>query len=590
MKVNIREEWAEEVEKLLTKEEIAQLGRWRWKPTRGVVKLDISVLGDESLGKVEIYLGKHADQGTRSAKLSRTAVRRWKAIKECPDGTHKVLKLENLEPVLGEIIKASEKGFVFEYQPDENLVPWFVHEIAYKAANGRGHYRTPACVELTLMAENAGGKSVRKLVASDLHRRSLSQVLEAKGLVLETTAHMTRCQAELRAFRQFEESTGKQVNVRGAANLINGWRDTGFRDVEKAGIPARMVIDIEPPSKPKPHRVYHDDEDEPVKGPVHAPYWSKDEDTLWEIPVHPILHVFDLEEHALYRAHVNQVQPYEYNTKVEQSLVLPSEQKDFIRLLIGHSKDTFQDIVKGKEGGTIVMLGGPPGVGKTLTAEVYAEVMERPLYRVHSSQIGVNPETIEKTLKEVLTRAERWGAILLIDEGDVFLHERGNDIVQNAIVGVFLRLLEYYRGVLFTTTNRGTSIDDAIISRLTARFEYQMPSTGEQKELWQILGAQNGIDIPADHIDEIVHRLPNLSGRDIKNLLKLAIVASAPAGAITPDLLVRVSRFRQTRGTNRVELAEQHESQVSVDRQDEPAHVAGSGKHDSQETCTKDAA
>jgi MoxR-like ATPase len=35
------------------------------------------------------------------------------------------------------------------------------------------------------------------------------------------------------------------------------------------------------------------------------------------------------------------------------------------------------DIVAGKSGGTTVLCAGPPGVGKTLTAEVYSEIIRR---------------------------------------------------------------------------------------------------------------------------------------------------------------------------------------------------------------------
>jgi hypothetical protein len=39
-------------------------------------------------------------------------------------------------------------------------------------------------------------------------------------------------------------------------------------------------------------------------------------------------------------------------------------------------------------------------VGKTLTAEVYSEIIRRPLYRVHSGQLGLNVaamETVSRT-------------------------------------------------------------------------------------------------------------------------------------------------------------------------------------------------
>lgn len=41
---------------------------------------------------------------------------------------------------------------------------------------------------------------------------------------------------------------------------------------------------------------------------------------------------------------------------------------------------SFDDVVAGKGRGIILLLCGPPGVGKTLTAESVAEEMKVPLY------------------------------------------------------------------------------------------------------------------------------------------------------------------------------------------------------------------
>jgi AAA+ superfamily predicted ATPase len=111
---------------------------------------------------------------------------------------------------------------------------------------------------------------------------------------------------------------------------------------------------------------------------------------------------------------------------------------------------------------------------------------------------------------------------------------------------VFLRVLEYYRGVLFMTTNRGTTIDDAIVSRLTARFQYENPSPGEQAELWRILSEQNGIVITKDEIVKVLSRHDHLSGRDIKNLLKMAYVISLRDGKkeITAEMVCFVAKFQ----------------------------------------------
>jgi len=118
----------------------------------------------------------------------------------------------------------------------------------------------------------------------------------------------------------------------------------------------------------------------------------------------------------------------------------------------------------------------PARRGKTLTAEVYAEIIRRPLYRVHSGQLGLNVAQMEQVLKDVLTRAQRWGAVMLIDEADVYIKRRNDDMAMNAVVGVFLRVLEYFNGLLFLTTNRIDDIDEAIVSRCIALIKYSMPS------------------------------------------------------------------------------------------------------------------
>ena len=176
-------------------------------------------------------------------------------------------------------------------------------------------------------------------------------------------------------------------------------------------------------------------------------------------PVHPYVQVFDLQQHGFVLVHVRNLTSYVYDKSAADKLVLSRETKNLITILVNGSAEVLEDIIKGKTGGTIVIATGPPGTGKTLTAEVFAEEIERPLYVVQCSQLGTDEAALEKALSRVLTRASRWKAILLIDEADVYVHERGQDIQQNAIVGVFLRVLEYYRGVLFLTSNRATVID-----------------------------------------------------------------------------------------------------------------------------------
>jgi len=84
---------------------------------------------------------------------------------------------------------------------------------------------------------------------------------------------------------------------------------------------------------------------------------------------------------------VEMLAPIRWNSNCFDSLVLdPSVKKTMQALVSVHSqeRDSFDDIVEGKGQGLVCVLHGPPGVGKTLTAECVAEYVKRPLYMVSS--------------------------------------------------------------------------------------------------------------------------------------------------------------------------------------------------------------
>jgi SpoVK/Ycf46/Vps4 family AAA+-type ATPase len=151
------------------------------------------------------------------------------------------------------------------------------------------------------------------------------------------------------------------------------------------------------------------------------------------------------------RFFVDDVTDITWNTQAFDSLVLPHAQQDLKRLILGFARsqsnrqDTFDDVIHGKGRGVIMLLRGPPGVGKTLTAESIAEVMEVPLYVLSAGDLGTTARKVEDTLNDVFTMIPRWGAIILLDEADVFMEARDAvDLQRNELVSIFLRFLEYY--------------------------------------------------------------------------------------------------------------------------------------------------
>ncbi|KAK5652956.1 hypothetical protein OQA88_9435 [Cercophora sp. LCS_1] len=71
-------------------------------------------------------------------------------------------------------------------------------------------------------------------------------------------------------------------------------------------------------------------------------------------------------------------------------------------------------------------------------------------------------------------RAEAWGAIILLDEVDVYLsHRSAHDIEANILVTIFLHILENFNGIIFLTTNRPGVLDEAVKSRAHVIICYQ---------------------------------------------------------------------------------------------------------------------
>ncbi|EPE09048.1 aaa family atpase [Ophiostoma piceae UAMH 11346] len=167
-------------------------------------------------------------------------------------------------------------------------------------------------------------------------------------------------------------------------------------------------------------------------------------------------------------------------------LVLPGGHKRMVLSLVSQHfrnkasqkhRDERVDIVKGKGKGLIILLHGAPGVGKTTTAEGVAEKFSKPLFQITCGDLGSNAKEVEESLQKKFSLASRWDSILLLDEADVFLAaRRRNDFSRNGLVAghaaVFLRVLEYYTGILFLTTNRIGDLDEAFTSRIHMILHY----------------------------------------------------------------------------------------------------------------------
>jgi len=142
--------------------------------------------------------------------------------------------------------------------------------------------------------------------------------------------------------------------------------------------------------------------------------------------------------------------------------------------------------------------------------------------------LGTDAERVEKYLKSELFIRKTWDCVVLLDEADVFLEERTKwDLQRNALVSVFLRVLEYYEGILILTTNRIGTFDEAFKSRIQLALHYPPLNRDGRWGVWRNLVrslSEAGEDINTEEITNKLDILARhkLNGRQIRNTINTA--------------------------------------------------------------------
>jgi uncharacterized protein DUF7025/ATPase family protein associated with various cellular activities (AAA) len=238
----------------------------------------------------------------------------------------------------------------------------------------------------------------------------------------------------------------------------------------------------------------------------------------------PVVLGFSFTEKSWFEFAVSGVSDIVWNENAFETLVLPKDHKELVKAQVKshkfHAAETIDDVIQGKGKGLVFVLHGPPGVGKTLTAEGIAEFLKCPLYAVSAGDLGTDARTLEHELNKIMDIAHSWGAVLLLDEADVFLEKRQHqDVHRNALVSIFLRLLEYFQGILFLTTNRVETFDEAFQSRIHIALKYSELGVRAKKDIWKSFismvrqGGGAADQLTNGDYDELARH--NLNGRQV---------------------------------------------------------------------------
>ncbi|NLJ09818.1 MAG: AAA family ATPase [Treponema sp.] len=209
--------------------------------------------------------------------------------------------------------------------------------------------------------------------------------------------------------------------------------------------------------------------------------------------------------------------------------------------------------VSGRQvGGLRILFYGMPGTGKTELARHVAERVGCKLDIRRASDI-LSPYVgeAEKNIAAMFNEAEDSGDILLIDEADAFLYDRGRahrswEITQ---VDEFLTRMEEFRGVLICTTNLLGSLDRAVIRRFQLKVEFQPLHRSGTEELLRTYFPD--LNFSAALLDSLAAKGPYVPG---DFAVVHSMIAAMPDADITPDFIVQTlieeSRHRKPAGTS----------------------------------------
>lgn len=141
---------------------------------------------------------------------------------------------------------------------------------------------------------------------------------------------------------------------------------------------------------------------------------------------------------------------------------------------------------------SVLLLSGPPGVGKTTAARWIARQLDKKIISVTFGDLGSEkPGESERNCRSLFTAARRRKAVILLDEADGLLRSRASLSKDEqwliSFIACLLQELERYDGNVILATNFPESIDSAIARRIAYHIHFDLPDESARLKLWRAL-------------------------------------------------------------------------------------------------------
>ena len=170
--------------------------------------------------------------------------------------------------------------------------------------------------------------------------------------------------------------------------------------------------------------------------------------------------------------------------------------------------------------GLTLLFSGPPGTGKTASAEGLANELEKKIIVADYSQLqSCWVGETEKRIIRLFRQAADDDAVLFWDEADSMLFDRdaASRTWEVRDVNVLLTELERFEGVCILSTNRKLSLDKALERRIAVKVQFEPPTREMRELIWKKLLPETlplGNDVDIRNLSE-----EDLTGGEIKNVV-----------------------------------------------------------------------
>lgn len=235
-----------------------------------------------------------------------------------------------------------------------------------------------------------------------------------------------------------------------------------------------------------------------------------------------------------------------------KDLIVPNEVRSSIEQVIIEQRQRQRLLAQGFPPVHRILLEGPPGTGKTMTAGVMAHELSLPLLTIRLDSVFSKflGETAGK-LRVVFDAAAAQRGVYLFDEFDALGGERGGNDVGEArrILNSFLVFLEQAspESVVIASTNHRGLLDRALFRRFDLVITYQLPNPEEAVAVMKsrLRGMTKGL-----RWTEVKKSTPGLNHADLVKAAEGAAKRSLLAGleTVSTEALLAALEERKSSG------------------------------------------